>query len=258
MILSKDEFDRLKPLTRGVLSIPYLTKNTTESGIFIPDDLVANKGVVVHKGTVVKNPAKRVFPMTEFDPEVTYDINVGDTVFFNWNVYQEMKTSKHVQDYENIIKIEETGELYLIISYRQLILAENEERKWGLNGFCGGHYKKKEGLHSKILYLATGTLEEELAKAIRNQGYEELDTSDFNLNEMVVTHAPISYPKYNKADGICETVVNTGDEICFPEGFAMTLNNEALGEPNLIAVNNMQVCAYRSKKTVEAPIQTAM
>ena len=248
MKVSKQDFDSFAPLWHVTVKVEYLYQ-TKIKGFQVPDNMDMRKLGACHKGIVVKHPLNKVVepePFPAFKIGGEYEIEIGDTVFFGWNaIFMMDKLDSH-----EIMIIEETDEIYLLLDYRELILCEREGEKFGLNGYCGGYHPKKEKRPPSLIYIPSQDWEKEVFDAV-NGKILEADTSEYDLEKLIVTHAPKSQPIYLTKERINATEVKVGDIICFPYGFCLTLANKETDNYELFAINNREVCAYADPKTID-------
>jgi len=249
MIYTKELFEKFNPLHHVIVEVDCIFRDS--SGLIkLIDNSETRKRFATHKGTVVKEPVFRSFPVQNVQPYnfgTQYEIKSGDTVYFGFdalNIVQDPSSPLFIEYSENGLASEVTR-YFLGINYRELVACDTGDNIYGLNGYCIGHHPKKEGLHSEILYIPSGDWEKEIFDAV-NGKMRAADTSELDLEKMIVKAAPKSYPAWSdRIPYIDTTNVQNGDIVCFPENFAMPLSNKIDGE--LIAVNVREICAYAKK-----------
>jgi hypothetical protein len=245
MIYSKEEFESLVPLHDVIVEIEKVFRDEV-GGLKIIDNGNARVQFATHKGKVVKEPINKEFKaetsgMMRFG--TTYDIKIGDTVYFGFdviNITKDVTSPKYIE-------VKDEVKEYIAMDYRELILRERDGDMVGLNGFCAGYHPKKEGLFSSIIYLPQENYEKEVVDAVSGR-MKEFDRSNLDKERLVVVAAPVSYPEWGYNELIHVTEVNVGDIVMFPpNSFAVPLSNKLVDGYELFAVNTREICAYDAK-----------
>ena len=249
MILSKSEFERIIPLRHIVVEVGCLYKDTY--GDFkLMDDITTRQLNATHKGTVVKEPMYKLIEAGSDGGNIRhgaeYEIELGDTVYFGWNaLYKIDKLDEAdvwiVPQFEG----DESPKLYLLMDYRDFLMCERGEERFGLNGYCVGYHPKKQGIHSDLIYIPSENWEQEVIEAVNGTIYEH-DKSDVVKDQIKVLYAPKSKVTWKLSEVIHSTDVKVGDTVCFPEGMAIPISNEIKQEHSLMAINTSQIFAYQN------------
>ncbi len=239
MRYSREEFNAMKPMSKVVLQVDGLVKEK-EGSIYVPSVDTSKKDFATHKGIVVKEPIKKHYPPTQ-PPQVfhgtEYEIRLGDTVYFAWEAFNLSK------DKEAMEFIEVDDDTYIAIDYRDLMLCERGEEKFGLNGWCAGYYPERK-VKQSLIYIPTESMEKEIHDAVNSRA-KMIDDHPMQNDRIVVTHAPKSYVTWDLGEIINQTKVKVGDIVMFPPySFAIPLTSSKNVGDELYAINTREICAY--------------